>query len=177
MTKSFMLSSPSAPGTLRRRSRGRPPRAGYDCIITPELARKHARGETLEPLDFCLREGWISEAQHRAGIRLRWLYGKLVGVPAPTTTHWGATQWSNAVISGGMPPSGTASEEDWSREYYRYTFQLRQSGCLALVLRVCVMQQAPASEYELEQLKQGLALLVTLGYQAQLHEQGQGRTH
>lgn len=48
---------------------------------TAELAARHAKGFTMEPLDICLKRNLISEEQHAAGMHLRWLHSLRFGAP------------------------------------------------------------------------------------------------
>lgn len=48
---------------------------------SPELRSKRQNDMTLEALDLCLKKGLITEDEHQAGLRLRWLYKIKFGSP------------------------------------------------------------------------------------------------
>lgn len=63
--------------------RGRPSLQRYKRDTgTQELAVRHAKGLTMEPIDMCLKRDFISEEEHAAGLHLRWLYSLRFGAPS-----------------------------------------------------------------------------------------------
>ena len=48
---------------------------------TPELLAKRASRLTVEAIDLCLELGLITAAEHKAGLKLRWLYFMKFGSP------------------------------------------------------------------------------------------------
>ncbi len=104
---------------------------------TPELRMKRAFQLTDEPLDLCLSRGIITQAQHRAGLHLRWLYTVRYGAPVVTTQYTGE-------YSATTP---TENDQDWraarEAEYAEATQCLQNARCYEPVMRLCVFNERP----------------------------------
>ncbi len=73
--------------SLKRR--GRPPLKRPELDKgTKELQQKRESGLTQLPLDLCLSRGKISQREHDAASRLKWLYSLQYGVAAPSQVQW-----------------------------------------------------------------------------------------
>ncbi len=105
---------------------------------TKELQIKRLKDSTMEAIDICLKKNLISDAEHSAGIRLRYLY----------TLRFGATG-----IRAYHPENGGRSvfrqdNETWlaqRRIEYENTIKiLTKEGCKRMVLNICVFNQKPA---------------------------------
>lgn len=127
--------------TLRplQRRRGRPrqhkPRSD---LGTPELQMKRLMGHTAEPLDVCLQREWISAAQHRAGLHLRWLYTLRYGLPSVTAL--------DPLAAGSRIPQASRDPE-WlharETEYRQAIDLLTDANLESLILRVVVFHESP----------------------------------
>lgn len=149
-----------------RRGRPRKENTGKDKG-TAQLQEKRKTGLTTEPLDLCLSRGLITQEQHNAGIRLRWLYTLKMGAPT---------------ISAYSPESGgkICKYEDagWlarkQAEYQLMLDILDKTKSRKIVIDTCIFSNTPtflydkpehlriknlASTKELELLKDGLEAL------------------
>lgn len=149
----------------RRRGRPRSAAKGKDTG-TPELALRRQRGETQEPLDYCLQRRLITPEQHWCGIHLRWLYTLRHGAPtvrAVDTTHFGGHE-----VKTDDPQWRAAREQ----EYHEAIMRMRPGGHAPLVVGVCVYNERPAfmkgraahaeSQNIIGRLCEGLDILVAL---------------
>jgi hypothetical protein len=138
---------------------------------TPELVYKRLHGLTQEGLDLLLDRRLISDDQHRAGLRLRWLYTMKHGVTRLRALDLACMR--------GLPPQ---HDEEWSAtceaEYHDAIAMLRQSACEKPVFSLCVFDDMPPvlrhatrplhpleARY-LSAAQRGLALLVTRWFRA-----------
>lgn len=121
-----------------RSNRGRPrlPKQAIDRG-TPELQRKHACGETRDPLDVCLERGLISEGQHWSGVHLSWLYCLRFGVPQPQAVD--VTELRGRSLQREDTPWRAARE----KEYRRAMEVLAQSSARQAVKDLCVHRIRP----------------------------------
>jgi hypothetical protein len=99
---------------------------------TPELRRKIAKNKTIEPIDLCLKKGLISEHEHQAAIRLRWLYTLRFGSPhvsAYDPDKRGASCFRN-------------DDDEWIKmrhvEYENALVALQKIGAKRLVMNICI---------------------------------------
>lgn len=142
-----------------RTRRGRPAvaRAPRDAG-TPELQHKRSMQMTAEPLDLYLSCGIISEAQHRAGIRLRWLHSLFFGTASPSA--------SPLLFLDERTP-GT-NDEDWLKkryeEYQQAMMLLQQNHGSKSIIRLCIYHElaSPQSHQQQEDIRSGLTLLSDL---------------
>jgi hypothetical protein len=128
---------------------------------TKELAARHARGLTLEPLDLCLKRGVISEAQHRAGIHFRWLHTLRFG--APTVSAYDAANLGGKVTGMNNDLAWKAERE---REYEEAVVALKHINAYACVSNLCIFGRYPKflfptrdNEEEMQLLQEGLDML------------------
>lgn len=109
---------------------------------TLELQAKRMQNQTIEPLDLCLSKGIITEQQHNAGIRLRWLYTLKFG--APTISAYLPDE------SGGH--SCKSEDSNWiakrQNEYNKIIELLDKTKSRKLVMDICVFNNPPAFLYE-----------------------------
>lgn len=119
--------------TLRkgfRAQRGRPStlRVAKDHG-TPELAFKRAMGVTLEVVDACQQNGWLTDGQVRTALHFRWLYTLRFGAPTVQCTD----------MTGHARASPIDNDTQWradrQREYRVSAGLLEARGLLDSVLR------------------------------------------
>lgn len=118
--------------------RGRPPKPRDTRDLgTPELRFKHAHGLTCEPIDLCLERQLISEAQHRSGLHLRWLYTLRYGAPSLTTRY--ADRDSRG---------GAQDDPQWRSlrelEYHEASRLLKAHQRYEPVMRLAIFNERPA---------------------------------
>lgn len=103
---------------------------------TIELRKKRLLNLTDEPLDLCLKKGLISNEQHSAGIRLRWLY----------TLRYGAAGIS-AYCAEGKGRTTKYDNDKWMQqrqaEYNIYIAGLNKAGYRTVVMNICIFNQHP----------------------------------
>ena len=123
-----------------RTLRGRPRRAPMPekDLGTPELIYKRAHGLTTEPLDACLQQGFITEAQHWCGMHLRWLHTLRYGAPDPISLRWAEEECAGSVDRND-PLWAQAREE----EYLRAIQLLKLDHCLNPIMRLCIYHHPP----------------------------------
>ncbi len=103
---------------------------------TPELRRMKALGLTGELLDRLLVQGYITDGQHRAGLRLRWLYTLKYGVPALA-----CVQWENTARE--MRQDDPDWRQEREAEYNEAARLLAEAGWLDAVIGLCVHHEMP----------------------------------
>lgn len=105
---------------------------------TAEFIQKKSLGITHEPLDYCLKSGIISDEQHAAGLRLRWLHTirfGLVGI--------------KSVFDNLIPDSRPSNFRDpeWKKqreiEYNNLLTSLNSAGVKDMLLDVCIFNKWP----------------------------------
>lgn len=153
-----------------RRGRPRKEKQGKD-LGTIELQNKRKTGLTSEPLDLCLARGLITEVQHSAGLRLRWLYTLRLGAPN---------------ISAYSPEKGGKlckyEDSGWlarkQLEYKKMLAALDKTGARRIVANVCIMGHMPlflisTHSYinELKLLQEGLDSISNPKYRDQKYHQ------
>lgn len=120
----------------RRRGRPKKPYEGADKG-TAELREKRSQNLTIEPLDLCLNRGLITEQQHNAGIRLRWLY----------TLKFGAPTISSYCIDDIGGHSCKYEDSSWTArrqsEYSLIIQALKENGSRKTVMDICVFSLMP----------------------------------
>lgn len=129
---------------------------------TPELQQKRRLGLTSEPLDLLLEKKRLSERQHAAGRRLRWLYTLVFGSPLLSAGKLDLYE------ERALKLDNAAWRQKKEEEYQQAVAILKQSGCLEAVQAVCIFEE-PIRWYdlidpvpppaELPPLERGLALL------------------
>ncbi|MDA0780985.1 MAG: hypothetical protein PQ612_01355 [Rickettsiales bacterium] len=115
------------------RKRGRPKTLKVEKDYgTPQLQTKKNLGITTEPLDLCLKKKLISQDEHEAGIRLRWLYTLRFGSP-------NISAYSYEKISTG---SFRNDDENWlkerSLEYENAMKELCKINAKRIVMNICI---------------------------------------
>lgn len=119
-----------------RSRRGRPRLVKKDSDAgTPELQQKRATGTTAEPLDLLLSRRLISEKQHAAGRRLRWLYTLTFGTPHVTATSFDLFE------SRTLRLDNTAWRAKKETEYQQAVGILRKHRCLEVVQAVSIFDE------------------------------------
>lgn len=122
-----------------RTTRGRPKSkiADKKDIGTAELRAKRAQSITCEPLDICLKKGFISEAQHWCGLHLRWLYTLRYGAPSVACRGYH--------LESGYPirPEDDAWRSAREQEYRQAIQALSHWRCYEMVMSVCVFHHMP----------------------------------
>lgn len=146
-----------------RSKRGRPRlvKKGIDKG-TPELQQKRLQGLTAEPLDLLLEKKRISERQHAAGRRLRWLYTLVFG--SPLLTAGKLDLFEERVLK----LDNAAWRQKKEHEYQQAISILKWRKCLEAVQSVCIFEErarwfaeitARHDPAELKHLEKGLSLL------------------
>lgn len=139
----------------RRRGRPRALRPTRDQG-TPELIRKRTVGETVEALDLYLARGQISEGQHRAGLRLRWLF----------TLRYGAPSLRALDLSCGVDTVVRDDDPAWRAEreleFAQGAERLAECNASRETFGVCVYNERLQNIRELETLRAGLTALERL---------------
>lgn len=119
-----------------RTRRGRPRLVKKDVDKgTPELQQKRASGATAEPLDLLLARKLISERQHAAGRRLRWLYTLVFGTPHVTASNFDLFEARALRLDNA---TWRAKKET---EYQHAVSLLRKNRCLEVVQAVCIFEE------------------------------------
>jgi hypothetical protein len=102
---------------------------------TKELREKIIRNLTIEPLDLCLKKKLISSNEHKAGIRLRWLYTLRFGSPGISAYH----------PENQGPSCFRSDDESWlaarHSEYTNMLSALEKIGAKRVVMNICVFNQ------------------------------------
>src|SRR5690606_7255651 len=116
---------------------------------------------TAEPVDFCLQRGILSDAQHKAGRRLAWLYRLLYGKPWVTAIAIDDSDF------GKKPEDSEAWLTKRQQEWHAALHALTQHQLQHSVLDICVYQQMPNYFYgeiptrtgrqQITQLQEGLS--------------------
>jgi len=105
---------------------------------TKEFQKKKARGVTSEPLDLCLKKGFITPDQHWAGLHLRWLYTLHFGVPTVSSVDLDVRGRSSSVDK---------YDDEWRAkrelEYGRAVFSLSKTRLKNVVMDLCVYNKFP----------------------------------
>jgi hypothetical protein len=118
------------------RKRGRPKTKNKNKDYgTAELRMKRKLGITAEPLDLCLKKQLITEEEHEAGIRLRWLYTLRFGSPN--------------ISAYQHDPIGTTKirndNEEWlkerNNEYENSIIELTKNNAKRVVMNICIFNQ------------------------------------
>ena len=124
---------------VKARKRGRPKsiRPDIDCG-TPELQAKRQLHLTSEPLDMCLKQGYINDVQHWCGIHLRWLY----------TLRYGAPGLRPLAMNALECPGGLSDDSSWraarEQEYHDALIVLTRHQAARPMLNLCVFNIWPA---------------------------------
>ncbi len=121
------------------RKRGRPSlNKEKNDTGTKELREKVARNFTIEPLDLCLKKNLINDDEHKAGIRLRWLYTLRFGSPGISAYH----------PENQGPSCFRSDEESWlsarHNEYANMLSALEKIDSKRVVMNICVFNQRAA---------------------------------
>lgn len=138
--------------------RGRPkstPRPTTD-LGTPELIFKRAHGDTTEAIDLCLERGIITQAQHRAGLHLRWLYTLRYG--APNISAMDLTRVNGITLAQEMDVTFRQARE---AEFDEAVATLRNARAYNIVMAVCMYDERP-THLQREALQRGLTELIKL---------------
>jgi len=118
------------------RKRGRPknikPKNDYG---TNELRMKKQLGVTTEPIDLCLNKKLITQEEHRAGLRLRWLY----------TLRFGSPGISAHDPEGSKGHYNKEYDELWlsarHMEYKNALDEINKIGAKRIVVNICIFNQ------------------------------------
>lgn len=95
---------------------------------TPELVLKRAMGLTLEVVDACHQNGWLSDSQVKSAMHFRWLFALRFGVPT--------VQCRDLAGRSASPNCNNAQWHADRQEEYRKSAQLLETrGLLNSVLR------------------------------------------
>ena len=145
-----------------RKSRGRPRllKVNKKDFGTSELMVKRLMDMTTEPLDLCLKKGFIDFQQHAYGMRFRWLYTLKFGLPS-------AKAYDPSRLSGREIDKYTDAVwlQNKQREYAEMVSQLKIIGALKVVSDICIYNIMPnfllhpgsGSLKELGKLQEGLS--------------------
>jgi hypothetical protein len=134
---------------------------------TPESREKNAQGLTEEPIDMCLKNRYITESQHSAGIRFRWLYTVRFGLPTVQAVD------TSSLKGRDLSAKDDVWQEAREKEYKKAIECLKKRGCLPIVEQVCIYNIAPhflrakkpalaLDSAELKKLREGLLELTKL---------------
>jgi hypothetical protein len=120
------------------RKRGRPPVCRPDIDLgTKELQEKRKRFKTDEPLDICLKRGFISPEQHTSGMHLRWLH----------TIRHGVVGVKSIDVSNIGGVDRKIENEKWTKareeEYQEAMGKLRSIGLDKQVINICIYNEYP----------------------------------
>ncbi|MFO1242603.1 MAG: hypothetical protein U1E36_05305 [Rickettsiales bacterium] len=136
-----------------RSRRGRPRLVKKDMDQgTPELQEKRASGSTAEPLDLLLARRLITERQHAAGRRLRWLYTLVFGTPHVTAASFDLFE------SHRLRMDNTSWRAQKEIEYQKAISILKQHRCLETVQAISIFEErrswfgAVSQKYGLEKM-------------------------
>lgn len=133
---------------------------------TPELAEKRACRLTVEAIDLCLERGLISQGEHKAALKLRWLYFMKFGSPFISSRE--LTDCRGRSTQKGMDPEALKEAEQIYAEILKGLDFIKARQ---IVLDICVFDIYPAflgSKYniitsiECDKFSSGLKLVHSL---------------
>jgi FMN phosphatase YigB (HAD superfamily) len=133
--------------------RGRPKKQKIDKDLGTEELQMHRHKDFLnhiEPIDFLIQEKMINFEQHKAGLRLRWLY----------TLSYGAAS-VQAVRYMYPEDFSNAHSEEWHvrkrKEYVEVMDMLKKNKCDKEIIALCIMNEY--NPKDLQKIKDGLGII------------------